>query len=156
MQQHVGVAHLAQEFVLVGFVDNDGGQVHCANSLLQPGTGAILQYRFHPVPHPPKVAAGPRAASMRSPSFHFAILSERAKEPTLSWPAFQPTARWTIVTSSVSPERAETTSRQLADPAASKAALVSVTVPAWFGFNRTALQAPREAAAATRAAEVTR
>ena len=45
---------------------------------------------------------------MRSASFHFAIRSERANEPTLSWPAFQPTARWTIDTSSVSPERAET------------------------------------------------
>ena len=45
---------------------------------------------------------------MRSTSFHFAMRSERANEPTLSWPASQPTARWTIVTSSVSPERAET------------------------------------------------
>ena len=45
---------------------------------------------------------------MRSTSFHFAIRSERANEPTLSWPAFQPTARWAIATSSVSPERAET------------------------------------------------
>ena len=61
---------------------------------------------------------------MRSPSFHFAIRSDRAKEPTLSWPAFQPTARWTIVTSSVSPERAETTVRQPASrPAASAACL---------------------------------
>ena len=93
---------------------------------------------------------------MRSPSFHFAMRSERAKEPTLSWPAFQPTARWTIVTSSVSPERAETTVRHPAARAASSAALVSVIVPAWFGFRRTALQAPRAAAAATRCAEVTR
>ena len=34
--------------------------------------------------------------------------SERANEPTLSWPAFQPIARWTIDVSSVSPDRAET------------------------------------------------
>src|SRR5690349_2386648 len=34
--------------------------------------------------------------------------SERANEPTLSCPAFQPIARWTIETSSVSPERAVT------------------------------------------------
>ena len=51
---------------------------------------------------------GPSASSMRSTSFHFAMRSERANEPTLSWPASQPTARWTMVTSSVSPERAET------------------------------------------------
>ena len=44
---------------------------------------------------------------MRSPSFHFAMRSERAKLPTLSWGTPQPTARWTIDTSSVSPERAE-------------------------------------------------
>ena len=45
---------------------------------------------------------------MRSASFHFAMRSPRANEPTLSWPVPQPTARWTIVVSSVSPERAET------------------------------------------------
>ena len=60
---------------------------------------------------------------MRSASFHFAMRSERAKEPTLSWPAPQPTARWTIVTSSVSPERAETIAPQPASRAASSAAL---------------------------------
>ena len=45
---------------------------------------------------------------MRSTSFHFAIRSERENEPTLNWPASQPTARWAMVTSSLSPERAET------------------------------------------------
>ena len=84
---------------------------------------------------------------MRSASFHFAMRSERAKEPTLSWPAPQPTARCTIVTSSVSPERAETIAPQPPSRAASSAAFASVTVPAWFGLTSTALQMPAAAAA---------
>jgi len=50
---------------------------------------------------------------MRSASFHFAMRSEREKLPTLSWGTPQPTARCTIDTSSVSPERAETMAREL-------------------------------------------
>ena len=49
---------------------------------------------------------------MRSTSFHFAMRSERVNEPTLSWPASQPTARCAMVTSSVSPERADTMVRE--------------------------------------------
>ena len=60
---------------------------------------------------------------MRKASFHFAMRSERAKEPTLSWPASQPTARWTMVTSSLSPERAETMVVRPAVRAAVKAAM---------------------------------
>ena len=71
---------------------------------------------------------------MRSISFHFAIRSERENEPTLNWPASQPTARWAMVTSSLSPERAETMVPKPAALPASRAALVSVTVPAWFGL----------------------
>ena len=52
----------------------------------------------------------------RSASFHFAMRSLRANEPTLSWPSPQPTARWTMVVSSVSPERAETMPREAARP----------------------------------------
>ena len=44
---------------------------------------------------------------MRSTSFHLAMRSLRANEPTLSWPVRQPIARCTIVTSSVSPERGQ-------------------------------------------------
>ncbi len=80
---------------------------------------------------------------MRSASFHFAIRSERAKEPTLSWSAPQPTARWTIDTSSLSPERAETMARHPAARAAASAARVSLTVPAWLGLISTALHGPR-------------
>ena len=50
-------------------------------------TQAILDGR-QPRAHLANGAAGPRAAWMRSPSFHFAMRSDRAKEPTLSWPAF--------------------------------------------------------------------
>ena len=85
---------------------------------------------------------------MRSTSFHFAMRSERANEPTLSWPAPQPTARWTMVTSSVSPERAETIAPKPARLRRVEAALVSVSVPAWFGLISTALQAPLRAAVA--------
>ncbi len=42
---------------------------------------------------PAKRAFGPSASSMRKAAFHFAIRSERANEPTLSWPAPQPIAR---------------------------------------------------------------
>ena len=45
---------------------------------------------------------------MRNASFHLAIRSLRANEPTLSCPTDQPIARCTMLTSSVSPERAET------------------------------------------------
>ena len=68
--------------------------------------------------------------------------SERANDPTLSWPAAQPVARCTIATSSVSPERAETIAPQPTARAASSAAWASVTVPAWFTLISAALQAP--------------
>ena len=42
---------------------------------------------------PAKRALEPSASSMRNASFHFAIRSERANEPTFSWPAPQPIAR---------------------------------------------------------------
>src|SRR5207248_4540857 len=103
---------------------------------------------------PAKWARGPSASSMRKHSFHFAMRSERANEPTFNCPTPQPIARCTIVTSSVSPERAETIAPHPAARAASSAALASVTVPAWFGFTNTALQAPSAAAFFTRAALV--
>ncbi len=105
---------------------------------------------------PAKRAAGPSASSMRKASFHFAMRSERANEPTLSWPASQPTARWTMVTSSLSPERAETMVVRPAVRAAVKAAWVSVKVPAWFGLISAAVTALDAAASRTRAASVTR
>jgi hypothetical protein len=40
-----------------------------------------------------KRALVPSASSIRSASFHFAMRSDREKEPTLSWPAPQPIAR---------------------------------------------------------------
>ena len=99
----------------------------------------------------------PSASSMRSTSFHFAMRSPRANEPTLSWPAFQPTARCAIETSSVSPERADTIVRE-------SGALAGVERGARLG-QRAGLvrlhRAPRctrssRAAASTRAALVVR
>src|SRR5207237_596074 len=62
----------------------------------------------------------------------------------------------TIVTSSLSPERAETMAPQPAARAASSAAFASLIVPAWLGLTRTALHTPNAAARRTRAASVTR
>src|SRR5437899_11922802 len=125
MQQDVRIPHLALKRILVVLLDNNCLDIQRRDALPQPGTGVVLQYRLHLRRHPAKGAVGRRAASMRSPSFHFAMRSERAKEPTFSCPASQPTARCTIVTSSVSPERAETMVRQPAARAAINAALVS-------------------------------
>src|SRR6516225_8443316 len=91
---------------------------------------------------PAKRARCPSASSIRKASFHFAMRSERAKEPTLSWPASQPTARCTIVMSSVSPERAETIVVRPVSRAAVSAENVSVSVPAWFGLISAAVTAP--------------
>src|SRR4051812_20576371 len=79
---------------------------------------------------PAKLLLPPRASSIRNASFHLAMRSDRAKEPTLSCPASHPAAKWTMVTSSVSPERAETMVPQPARFPASSAAFVSVMVPA--------------------------
>src|SRR5437773_7828892 len=122
--------------------------------------GGVVEQNSH-LPHGNAARGGsaPRPSidsAMRSPSFHFAIRSDRANEPTFNRGAPHPTARWTIVTSSVSPERAETMALQPSDSAASKAALVSVSVPAWFGLIKAVLHAARAAAACTRFALVTR
>ena len=87
---------------------------------------------------------------MRSASFHLAMRSERANAPTLSCGTPQPIARWTIVVSSVSPERAETMPPQPAARAASQAARVSLSVPRWLGLMSrvfAALASPRRAPA---------
>ena len=96
------------------------------------------------------------ASSMRRSSFHFAMRSDRAKLPTLIWPASQPVARWAMETSSVSPDRAETMAPHFSARAASSAAFARVTVPAWFTFTSTALPALASAVRRTRSALVTR
>ena len=105
---------------------------------------------------PANRASPPRCSSIRSSSFHLAIRSERAKDPTLICPERHPTARWAIVTSSVSPDRAETIVPKPWALAASSAARVSVIVPAWLGLTSSALHARSDAADSTRAALVTR
>ena len=59
-------------------------------------------------PAPAKRARGPSRSSMRRASFHLAMRSPRANEPTFNCPVCQPIAKCTIVVSSVSPERADT------------------------------------------------
>src|SRR3974390_2559690 len=105
---------------------------------------------------PAKRARCPSASSIRKASFHCAMRSERAKEPTLSWPASQPTARCTMVMSSVSPERAEMIVVSPVSRAAVSAESVSVSVPAWFGLISAGGAPPAAAAPRTRAASVTR
>ena len=80
---------------------------------------------------------------MRSASFHLAVRSERAHEPTFNWPAAQPTARWTIVTSSVSPERAETIDDQPAARAASKRGFRFGNRAGLVGFQQHRVARPR-------------
>src|SRR5262249_1695213 len=120
VQQHFGGAHVRRERDPVCLIDDEDLQPlgrGCRELRSKPGTRAILQDRFHAplllrnigrASRPANRAFAPSDSSMRNPSFHFAVRSERAKDPTLSCPQFQPTARCTMVTSSVSPERAET------------------------------------------------
>ena len=56
-------------------------------------TGSAAWRRIGISSRPAKRAFEPSASSMRRASFHFAIRSERANEPTLSCPALQPIAR---------------------------------------------------------------
>src|SRR3989344_327856 len=104
---------------------------------------------------PANTASAPIASSMRSISFHFAMRSERVKLPTLSCPAFQPVARCAMVTSSLSPDRAETIAPQPRATAASSAAFASVTVPTWLTLISAALHTPASPARSTRSALVT-
>src|SRR6185312_15723358 len=127
----------------------------------QVGTGGGVEDDLHardrPSTAPPaKRARAPRASSTRNASFHFAMRSPRVKLPTLSCPAPQPTARCTIVVSSVSPDRADTMAAKPASLAAFQAFSVSVSVPRWLGFSSTVLAAPPAAACRTRAASLTR
>ena len=67
---------------------------------------------------------------MRRPSFHLAMRSDLENEPTFNCLTPHPTARWTIVVSSVSPDRADTMDSQPAVLDVSNAAFVSLKVPA--------------------------
>src|SRR3546814_10209008 len=95
-------------------------------------------------------AALPIASSIRSISFHVAMRSERVKLPTFNCPAFQPVARWAMVTSSLSPDRAETIAPQPRATAASSAAFASVTVPTWLTLISAALHTAAAPARSTR------
>src|SRR3546814_6269189 len=80
---------------------------------------------------------------------------ERVKLPTFNCPASQPVERCAMVTSSLSPERAETITPHPRDTAASSAAFASVTVPTWFTLMSAALQTAASPARSTRSALVT-
>src|SRR3546814_15415274 len=83
---------------------------------------------------PANSASVPIASSIRSISFHFAMRSERVKLPTFNCPAFQPVARWAMLTSSLSHDRADKHAPQPRATAASPAPLASVTVPTLLTF----------------------
>ena len=111
------------------FKAGQGGQLR-----RQPRPGIIMQHYFHgrdrPKWAPPaNCARAPRLSSTRSASFHFAMRSDRAKDPTFNCPTPHPMARCTMVTSSVSPDRALTMPAKPTSRAASQAALASVSVP---------------------------
>src|SRR5277367_1952954 len=168
MQQDLGIDDLAVEGLVVVLRHDDDARLDDLRKLRpQLAAGREMQQRFHrsafrgarpraSADRPANTASSPRASSIRKHSFHFAIRSDRANDPTLIWPASQPMARCAIVTSSVSPERAETMVEKPAAFAASSAARVSEIVPAWFGLMSTAFNARSRAAFATRPAFVTR
>src|SRR2546425_12768603 len=59
---------------------------------------------------PPRYRAPPpSSSSIRSNRLYLAVRSVRDSEPVLIWPVFRPTAKSAIVTSSVSPDRWDTT-----------------------------------------------
>jgi len=105
--------------------------------------------------HPAKRVCAPSASSMRNAAFHFAMRSDRANEPTFSWP--RPSRSRDRRCSCPRSRRARRDDRRPARGfAASSAARVSVTVPAWFGLMRAQLHAPMRTASAMRPALVTR
>src|SRR6185437_13093531 len=165
MQQGGRLAHRRRERRIVAFVD-DGKRHPRQQRRLKLGAKAIaraiMQNDFHrrtwagkPL-HPANVALSPISSSMRNNSFHFAMRSDRAKDPTLNCPESQPVERCAMLTSSVSPDRAETMAAHPASCAARNAANPRETVPAWFTLMRAQLHAPASAARFTRAASVTR
>src|SRR5690606_20446879 len=82
--------------------------------LADPVAGVEAEQHLHGRPHGSDERGGSAppegsVSASRRPSSHLAIRSERVNEPTFSCWTPPPTARWTMVTSSVSPERAETT-----------------------------------------------
>src|SRR5205823_8078402 len=99
------ILQLARECVLVGLVDHRDAQpvvLERRNLAAKAGRGAILQNGLHAeIGGPkgsrtgsrPRTARSPSACSIRSASFHFAVRSDRAHDPTFSCPAAQPTAR---------------------------------------------------------------
>src|SRR5690242_4048670 len=137
MQQSRRLAHRSRR--IVAFVDDEQLHIRQQRRLklrLEPFARAIMQNDIHRrteagnPPQPANVASSPISSSIRSSSFHFAIRSERAKEPTLNCPASQPVERCAMETSSVSPERAETIAAHPASFASRNAAWARETVPA--------------------------
>ena len=131
-----------------------GSKASWSSSLRSYGVGQPAARQRHQTartrpntPAPAKRARAPRRSSMRSASFHLAMRSLRAKEPTFSWPdapADAPGARWWCPRSRRSAPRRCRHSPARAPPASS--ASVSVSVPRWLGLSSTQLAAPAAAA----------
>ena len=118
VQQHIGIGHLARERGAVGLRHDGNAQpvvFESGDFPAEAGRRAVMQNGFHACVCPElyELAAAaesgwsPSASSILSTSFHLAVRSTARNEPTFSWPTPHPMARCTIVTSSVSPERAE-------------------------------------------------
>ena len=87
---------------------------------------------------------------MRSASFHFAMRSPRANEPTLSWPTL-PADGQVHDRRVFGLARARRDDAGVAEPLARPARRrsVSVSVPRWLGLSSTVLAAPAAAASRT-------
>ena len=72
-------------------------------------------------------------------SLYLAMRSVREREPVLIWPVPRPTARWAMVTSSVSPERCDMTVLKPDFLANNTVSMVSDRVPIWLGLIKIAL-----------------
>merc|ERR1719486_993504 len=104
---------------------------------------------------PANTALAPDSSSMRKSWLYLALRSERHGAPVLIWPQQRPTAISAIVVSSVSPDRCEHIIPQSFCLHSFTASIDSETLPIWFTFRSSALQAFLSIAVCTRVTLVT-
>ena len=85
-------------------------------------------------PLPKYLASVPSVSSIRRSWLYFAVLSVLETEPVLIWPAFKPTERSLMKTSSVSPDLWDTMTPKREFFANSIVSIVSESVPIWFNL----------------------